>query len=55
MLITMYYCKLKYKKVLFYSFVLVAPQTNSWQLETTNQDSTNTVNTPMDCKGKILI
>ncbi|XP_015365428.1 PREDICTED: longitudinals lacking protein, isoforms H/M/V-like [Diuraphis noxia] len=29
------------------------PQTNSWQLETTNQDSTSTVNTPMDCKGKI--
>ncbi|XP_029345121.1 longitudinals lacking protein, isoforms N/O/W/X/Y isoform X6 [Acyrthosiphon pisum] len=27
-----------------------APQTNSWQLDTTNQDSTSTVNTPMDCK-----
>ncbi|XP_060839232.1 longitudinals lacking protein, isoforms F/I/K/T-like isoform X10 [Rhopalosiphum padi] len=26
------------------------PQTNSWQLDTTNQDSTSTVNTPMDCK-----
>ncbi|XP_016661085.1 longitudinals lacking protein, isoforms A/B/D/L isoform X8 [Acyrthosiphon pisum] len=28
-----------------------APQTNSWQLDTTNQDSTSTVNTPMDCKA----
>ncbi|XP_050061399.1 longitudinals lacking protein, isoforms A/B/D/L-like isoform X8 [Aphis gossypii] len=27
------------------------PQTNSWQLDTTNQDSTSTVNTPMDCKA----
>ncbi|XP_050430082.1 longitudinals lacking protein, isoforms A/B/D/L-like isoform X4 [Adelges cooleyi] len=24
---------------------------NSWQLETSNQDSTSTVNTPMDCKA----
>lgn len=35
--------------------VLAVPQSNSWQLETTNQDSTSTVNTPMDCKGKICI
>lgn len=35
--------------------VLAVPQTNSWQLENANQDSSSTVNTPMDCKGKILI
>lgn len=33
--------------------VLATPQINSWQLETTTQEITNTVNTPMDCKGKI--
>ncbi|XP_050536177.1 longitudinals lacking protein, isoforms A/B/D/L-like isoform X4 [Daktulosphaira vitifoliae] len=27
------------------------PTSNSWQLETNNQDSTNSVNTPMDCKA----
>ncbi|XP_016661083.1 longitudinals lacking protein, isoforms F/I/K/T isoform X4 [Acyrthosiphon pisum] len=32
-----------------------APQTNSWQLDTTNQDSTSTVNTPMDCKDSDLL
>lgn len=39
-----------------YFFVFLAgPQSNSWQLENTNQDSTtSTVNTPMDCKGKII-
>ncbi|XP_060839224.1 longitudinals lacking protein, isoforms F/I/K/T-like isoform X3 [Rhopalosiphum padi] len=31
------------------------PQTNSWQLDTTNQDSTSTVNTPMDCKDPDLL
>jgi len=53
---------LNYNKIcrihLFYElfiYVLAVPQTNSWQLETTNQDSTSTVNTPMDCKGKTFI
>lgn len=39
--------------LVFFIYILAVPQTNSWQLETTNQDSTSTVNTPMDCKGKI--
>jgi len=39
----------------FFIYILAVPQTNSWQLDTTNQDSTSTVNTPMDCKGKICI
>ncbi|XP_050536178.1 longitudinals lacking protein, isoforms H/M/V-like isoform X5 [Daktulosphaira vitifoliae] len=30
------------------------PTSNSWQLETNNQDSTNSVNTPMDCKGVMM-